>query len=297
MTVQSTASKTQPVKSEMKFLKRDSLWDHEKPYRMRYVPVGDIPKTNFLMETFPVDIYNLRPAISTLSLDANGFEIHSLVSDLSYDDFFDYDKVHAVYMKEVQEMVKKVCKAKHAHPLDYELRRRHERFPISTGKNYAFGQPNSLTHIDITLDGLKDIVREVYGEHADEILKSRVRCVTVWKPLRGPVLDWPLALCDSKSLEDADIVPADAVYERVVAENCMIHHNPTQAWYYLAEQKPSEALVFKATDSKSALFSRCAHGSFHLPGAMNGFPRESIDVRVLVMDADIDYPAVVEWFT
>jgi len=264
---------------------------------MRYVPVGGAPKTNFLIETHPVEIYNLRPAIPTLSLDINGFEIQKLASDLAYNDFFDWNKVHAVYMKEVQELVKKVCKAKHAHPLDYELRRRHEIFPISTGEDYAFGQPSSLSHIDITLEGLKDIVREVYGEHANEILKSRVRCVTVWKPLKGPVLDWPLALCDSRSLEDADIVPADAVYERVVAENCMIHYNPAQRWYHLADQQPFEALIFKAADSNSALFSRCAHGSFDLPGAMSRIPRESIDVRVLVMDADIDYPPETEWFT
>jgi hypothetical protein len=30
---------------------------------------------------------------------------------------------------------------------------------------------------------------------------------------------------------------------------------------------------------------------------MSDFPRESIDVRVLVMDADIDYPPEAEWFT
>ncbi|TGO51364.1 hypothetical protein BOTNAR_0359g00140 [Botryotinia narcissicola] len=183
--------------------------------------------------------------------------------------------------------------------MSMELRRRHENFPISTGESYDFGQPNSLVHIDITLDGIKNIVKEVYGQRGNEILNSRVRCVTarVWKPLKGPVMDWPLALCESKSLEDADIVPADAVYERVVAEYCMVHHNPAQSWYYLREQKPTEALIFKATDSNAESISRCAHGSFYLPETKNTIPRESIDVRVLVMDADIDYPTEVEWFT
>jgi hypothetical protein len=120
-TLESVASDTQPVKSDMVFLKRDLLWDHEKPYRMRYIPIGGVPKTNFLTETHPLDIYNLRPAIPTLSLDTNGFEIHKLASDLNYNDFFDWNKVHAVYMKEVQELAKRVCKAKHAHPLDYEV--------------------------------------------------------------------------------------------------------------------------------------------------------------------------------
>lgn len=72
---------------------------------------------------------------------------------------------------------------------------------------------------------------------------------SVWKPLRGPVQDWPLALCDSVSLSDSDIVPADAVYEHVVSENAMIHHNPRQLWHYLADQEASEALMFTAADS------------------------------------------------
>ena len=78
----------------------------------------------------------------------------------------------------------------------------------------------------------------------------------MWKPLKGPVLDWPLAVCDSRSLQDADIIAADAIYERLVAENCIIHNNPTQKWYYVAEQKASEVLIFKATDSNPSSFSR-----------------------------------------
>ncbi|SPO03436.1 uncharacterized protein DNG_06119 [Cephalotrichum gorgonifer] len=295
--LQTAVSKVRAVETEMCFLKRDALWDHEKPYRMRYVPIGNVPKTNFLLETIPVRVRDARNARPTLSLDTNGFEFHDLSSELDYDEFFDYDRVRSVYMREVQDLLKKVCRAKHVHPLDYELRRRHESFPISTGKSYAFGQPNLIAHIDITLEGLREIVREVYGDHADEILKSRVQCVTVWKPIKGPVRDWPLALCDSTTLRDPDVIPADAVYERVVAENAMIHSDPTQAWYYLGDQKASEVLVFKAADSDPASATRCAHGSFHLPGMTSPAPRESIDVRALVMHADIDYPTAAEWFT
>ncbi|KAI9154909.1 Scytalone dehydratase-like protein Arp1 [Paramyrothecium foliicola] len=229
------------VYAELTFLRRSPLWDHEKPYRMRYMPVEDVPKTNFLLDTFSVSLCDVRPYIPRLSLDHNGFEVHRLESRLEYNDFFDYDKVRSIYIKEVQDLVKQVCGAKHAHPLDYELRRRHESFPVSTGQAYAFGQPNLLTHIDITLSGLQEIVKEVYGDAADEILESRVQCVT--------------------SLRDIDIVPADAVYERVVAENAMIHHNQEQAWHYLADQEASEALIFRATDSSTSLASPAALSS------------------------------------
>lgn len=43
--------------------------------------------------------------------------------------------------------------------------------------------------------------------------------------------------------------------------------------------------------------SGCAHGSFHLPDRASAEPRESIDMRVLVMHADVEYPKEEEWLT
>ena len=62
--------------------------------------------------------------------------------------------------------------------------------------------------------------------------------------------DWPLALCDSRTIDRrSDVIPADAVYRKFVAENCMVHHNHDQRWYYLRDQEIDELLLFKATDS------------------------------------------------
>ena len=115
------------VQSELTFLHKCPLWDHEKPYRMRYMPFEDIPKTNFLLDTFAVNIHDIRSSIANLSLDINGYEVHHLESSLGYADFFDDEKVHSIYMKEVQNLVKEVCRAKHAHPLDYEVTHRRLR--------------------------------------------------------------------------------------------------------------------------------------------------------------------------
>jgi len=79
---------------------------------------------------------------------------------------------------------------------------------------------------------------------------------SVWKPLAGPVRDWPLALCDSRTLRHNDVVQADVVYDNFAAENCLLHYNTDQEWFYLANQSSSEALVFKATDSESGSTSK-----------------------------------------
>ncbi len=160
---------TSTVASEMSFLKRDPLWAHEKPYRMRYQPTEEIPRTNFILEILPVSVRDMRGMLPKLSLDTNGFEVHELNTKLGYTEFFDYERVTSVYVKEVQQLVKQVCQAKHAHPLDYEVRTmtinyklaglllgttkttqirvRHDSFPVSTGQNYNFGQPSLISHI------------------------------------------------------------------------------------------------------------------------------------------------------
>jgi hypothetical protein len=72
---------------------------------------------------------------------------------------------------------------------------------------------------------------------------------SVWKPCRLPVRDWPLAVCDATSVDLADLVPTDIIYPNYVAENCMVHFNENQKWYWLPDQEADEVLVFKAVDS------------------------------------------------
>ncbi|OCK76176.1 hypothetical protein K432DRAFT_419377 [Lepidopterella palustris CBS 459.81] len=289
------------VRSTLAFLGRHEKWENEKPYRIRHVPADGFPQTNFIIERHEVNIYDMRAFIPSLSLERNGFEVHRIESKMEYEDFADPQMIMDVYNEEVRTCVKRVLNAKEVHCLDSELRKRHESFPISTGQSYSFGQPNMLTHIDVTLESTQEIIREIYGSAAEEILKGRILCVTVWKPLKGPVRDWPLALCDATTLDVTnDVVPSDVIYRKFVAENCLIHYNKAQKWYYLGDQDPSEVLIFKAVDSESDENARCAHGSFPLPlDSTRGeiLPRESIDARVLVMYADMQYPEVEPWST
>lgn len=75
---------------------------------------------------------------------------------------------------------------------------------------------------------------------------------SVWKPLRGPLRDWPLALCDAASVQAKDLTPADIVFDTKVTENMQVHHNAAHKWYYLEDQDPSELLVFRQADSHPA---------------------------------------------
>jgi hypothetical protein len=50
------------------------------------------------------------------------------------------------------------------------------------------------------------------GAEADDLLSRRFAIVNVWRPIRGPLRDAPLAICDAQSVEPGDLVAADQVY-------------------------------------------------------------------------------------
>lgn len=123
---------------------------------------------------------------------------------------------------------------------------------------------------------------------------------SVWKPLHGPVRDWPLALCDSNTLNRQDVISSDLVYPATVVENCLVRSNPQQKWYYISSQTADEAWVFVQSDSDDGgqlgeyigcIFNQVAvvdsltgvpHSSFcHPESSQTDKPRESIEVRAI----------------
>ena len=74
---------------------------------------------------------------------------------------------------------------------------------------------------------------------------------SVWHPLQGPLVDWPLALCDGSTVDfENDTMAGDIVDKDAVFENTQVHFNPEQRWYYLSDQTPEELLIFKNADSE-----------------------------------------------
>lgn len=75
---------------------------------------------------------------------------------------------------------------------------------------------------------------------------------SLWKPIKGPVQDWPLALCRSDSLNlDTEVEACDLVYAQYVVENRQVYHSDKQQWFYLSHQMPNEAWLFLQADTNS----------------------------------------------
>lgn len=80
---------------------------------------------------------------------------------------------------------------------------------------------------------------------------------SVWRPLFGPLRDWPLALCDYSTVDpEKDYEVCDDVYaDNGVDENYVIYHRPGHEWYYLSDQDATEMLLFRQYDTRIGLRS------------------------------------------
>ena len=107
----------------------------------------------------------------------------------------------------------------------------------------------------------------------------------VWRSFSGAPQDVPLALCDARSVAPADLVEADAVFDRPgVADwsfvGWVVRHNPAHRWRYFSDMSPDEALIFKTNDSEQGRAHCVPHSAFDDATAPPGtHPRSSIEMR------------------
>jgi len=140
---------SQTIESNMHFLERSNLYNKEKPYSMRYQPDDDLPQSNFSFEKHTITVRSMREG-GPYKLNECGFERIDFPSKMTYEDFWDHGKVQTQYLDEVKTALKKSLNAKYIYVLDYAVRKRERSFPVSTGEEYAYDQPASVSHIDFT---------------------------------------------------------------------------------------------------------------------------------------------------
>jgi hypothetical protein len=148
----------------------------------------------------------------------------------------------------------------------------------------GFAPPSRRVHNDHTVNSAPRRARDHLGPEADELLQGRFGIVNVWRPIRGPVLESPLALCDARSFTDDDLIASDLIYPHVRGETSSVEFKPQHRWYYFSRQQPDEAILIRVHDSADDGRARLSfHTSFENPLAPpDAPPRESIEVRALV---------------
>lgn len=219
-----------------------------------------------------VRIEDARGRESEFTLDRNGFALLKAPTQVS--DFYSPEQVKAIYYPEVERLLRETLGASRVFVFDHNVR--NAGIP---GKSI----PSRQVHNDHTVNSAPRRVRDHLGADADELLKHRFGVVNVWRPIRGPVLNSPLALCDARSFTDDDLITSERVYRHVRGETSRVEFKPAHRWYYFSEQQTDEVLLIRVHDSKNDGRARLSfHTSFENPLAQGAPPRESIEVRSLV---------------
>jgi hypothetical protein len=190
--------------------------------------------------------------------------------------------VRRIYYAEAERALAEVTGARRVFVFDHTVRRRvlgvDDRAPGTPR------QPATRVHVDHTAKSGPQRVRDLLGDEAEELLRGRVQVINLWRPIRGPLRDAPLAVCDARSVAPGDLVPSDLVYRDRVGETYGVLFNPQHRWFYVPDMQPDEALLLKCYDSATDGRARFApHTAFEDPTVgPDVAPRESIELRTLV---------------
>jgi len=137
-----------------------------------------------------------------------------------------------------------------------------------------------VPHVDFSVYGAYLRMKAVFPEEVEDFTNRNYDFINVWRVLKGPNDDWPLAICDSRSVDfQNDVICNDALYSNRVGENRLLHASDQQQWYYLSAQEEDDLIVFRNTDSTEKR-PQAFHAAFCNPKSTSK-PRESIEVRMV----------------
>ena len=105
--------------------------------------------------------------------------------------------------------------------------------------------PAGRVHNDYIAWSAPQRVRDLMGDEAEEQLKRRFAINNVWRPITGPLLRSPLALCNAETLETENLVGSELRYPDRTGETYAITYNPKQRWYDFPKMRPDEALLIR----------------------------------------------------
>jgi hypothetical protein len=254
----------------------------EKPVAYQYEPPASVPVRSSRAARHWMKIRNGRRAANELTLDRQGFTFIRHRTRVA--NFYDPEEVVRVYYPEVERLLKEATGAIRAHVFDHNVRCR----PMAKRGENGAREPVKFAHNDYTLKSGPQRVRDLLPGEADELLKHRFAEINVWRPIRGPVEESPLAVCDAASMTLQDFVATDLKYRDRTGEVYSVVFSPDHRWFYFPRMERDEALLLKCYDSAEdgrARFS--AHTGIDDPtSAPDAAARESIEARALIFFAD-----------
>ncbi|KAK9450690.1 uncharacterized protein V1518DRAFT_150055 [Limtongia smithiae] len=267
-TITETTTKPSALEAFLNFYEAPE--DGSVPYNIVYdVPEGT-PLRNYTMDVRKVSIEDARGREDEFSLDKNGFEFEKRYH--AFNDWSNDEAIKAEYYPGVIEAVKEKTGASKVIIFDHTIR---------TKEGYR--NPVMFVHVDQTPKSAEERVYLHCPAEADVLIKKRFQIINYWKPLTGPVQEFPLAFGDASDMEESDMISVEHRYKDRTGATGSVKFNPGQHYYYLSGMNTDEEVFIKCYDSLNGVAKRTPHTAFEDPTSpSNALPRESIEIRTLV---------------
>lgn len=239
-------------------------------------------------DSYPVTIHNARLAEKPFTLDEHGFCIASHKSNIR--DFLDPAELER-YPDEVVEVTKALTGCDLVLPMSGQL-----RSPKVGGKGIQ--PPAAEAHVDFNTATAQRVAQMMYDKANPEGPGyDRFIAFSLWRTFSPPPQDWPLALCDYRSVGDEDsasnvkvdvdeIPEGDALYapienEHLLPAATLFRFSENHRWYYYPDMTADEVIFIKFHDSDHSRAWRCPHTAFHDTSRPDANIRESYEFRAI----------------
>jgi len=249
-------------------------------YDFNYEPPSGTLRSSVVIDHHRVLIDDAR-LVDDLDLQKSGFEHVSHRSALTqWDQFQDSSAVADIYYAEVRNFLVKHLRADDAVVFDHTLR----DSGVQRG-SASLREPVGRVHNDQTFQSApKRLTRFLSQGDSAGRLARRFAIVNFWRPVEGPVVRSPLAICDWRSVHLADLMPTELKYPDWTGETFSVAFNPSHRWYWYPDQPSDVVTLLKVFDSDASGVARMApHTAFELDNSHASAPnRRSIEVRAFV---------------
>ncbi len=246
-----------------------------------YDPPAGVPKRAAKYTAHPMTIRNGRGRTPALSLEVDGFELARQQTHVA--NFYDPAEVAERYSREIEAFIAQQTGAARVLVFDHTVRGNDAVLRNGTDVH----APVTRAHNDYTPDSAPRRVRQLVEDEleANRLLQGRYVEINVWRPIRGPLQSWPLAVCSGASMRAEDFLPCDLIYPDRLGEIYEIAHDPGHEWYYFPDMRPDEVLLLKCFDSnpRARIGAHTAFEHPHTPA--DALPRESIETRAFAFFA------------
>lgn len=250
----------------------------EPMFNYTYGPPAGMPRTNATIDERTVQVHSLRPVAREVSLDVEGFAVVPHRSEVG--DFYDEAELKRVYYPEMERLVAQSTGASRVIVFDHTVRRR--EWETQARVPGLARNPVTRVHNDYTERSGPQRVEDLAGDDAPALLERRFAFINVWRPIRGPLLDHPLGLCDARSMASGDFVPTEQRYQDRNGEIYNVRWSPSHRWFYVPAMSPGETVLIKCYDSERSVARLVAHSAFADPTMpADAPPRESIEIRTI----------------